>query len=92
MYSTFSSVGSDHRVVVAQVIISLRKPEKLERKVEHDWSLLRTDKVLAEKYSVEISISNRFCALQVVEDDIDTNYGKFLDANNEVAEDLHYQS
>ena len=85
-YSTFSSVGSDHRVVVAQVRISLRKPKRLERKVKHDWSLLRTDKVLAERYSVEIS--NRFSALQVVEDDIDTIYGKFLNANNEVAEDL----
>ena len=72
--------------MVAQVRISLRKPKRLERKVKHDWSLLRTDKVLAERYSVEIS--NRFSALQVVEDDIDTIYGKFLNANNEVAEDL----
>ena len=40
-YSTFSSVGSDHRVVVAEIKLSLRRPQIAARKVKHDWNCLR---------------------------------------------------
>ena len=41
---------------------------------------------MARKYTVEIS--NRFNALRDIEDDPDTNYGKFIDINNTVAGEL----
>ena len=39
-YSTFSSVESDHRVVVADIKISLRRPKIAPRKVKYDWNCL----------------------------------------------------
>jgi len=85
-FSTFRSVGSDHRIVVSQVRLSLRKPKQLPKKVKLDWNLLRTDEALARRYTVEIS--NRFNALRDPTDDTDTRFDKFIDANNTVAEEL----
>ena len=86
VYSTFSSVGSDHRVVVADIKLSLRKPKMAPRKVKHDWNCLRYDKDLAARYSIEVS--NRFTALQCTEDDPTVQYQHFIVANNETAEQL----
>ena len=85
-YSTFKTVGSDHRIVVAQVRISLRKPKQLPKKVKLDWDVLRTNENLALKYSVEVG--NRYNALRDYTDDADTCYEKFIDTNNKVAEEL----
>ena len=51
----------------------------------HGWSVLTRDGELAEKYCVEIY--NRFSALREVDDSPDTNYGKFVKVNYQVAED-----
>ena len=57
-YSTFSSVESDHRVVVADIKISLRRPKIAPRKVKYDWNCLRFDTDLAE-----IDANNETCEL-----------------------------
>ena len=85
-YSTFSSVGSDHRVVVAEIKLSLRRPQIAARKVKYDWNCLRHDKDLAGRYSIEVS--NIFSVLQCEEEDITAEYQHLIDANNEISEKL----
>ncbi|XP_034092751.1 craniofacial development protein 2-like [Gymnodraco acuticeps] len=52
-YSTFSSVGSDHRVVSMRVRLSLRVP-KPSPKIRHDWKAFITDPGLQTRYTEEV--------------------------------------
>ena len=49
-YSTFASVGSDHRVVTAKIRLSLRATKPASNKKRYDWSLLRHDAELQSKF------------------------------------------
>ena len=40
VYSSFASVGSDHRVVTAEVKLSLRASKPTSKKKHYDWKLL----------------------------------------------------
>ena len=60
-YSSFASVGSDHRVVTAKVRLSLRTTKARSSKMRHDWSLLRHDHALQNKFKLELT--NRYNAL-----------------------------
>ena len=85
-YSSFSSIGSDHRVVTAKVRLSLRANGKTPpRKVRYDWKLLSTDDGLQEQFTVEVR--NRFNALRDEESPTE-NYQRFIDATNVAMEDL----
>ena len=54
-YSTFSSIGSDHRIVSSKVRLSLRVNRKtLSRKLRYNWHLFKSDISLQEKYAIEI--------------------------------------
>ena len=56
-YSTFSSIGSDHRIVSSKVRLSLRANGKtLPRKLRYNWPLFKSDMSLQEKYAIEIKI------------------------------------
>ncbi|KAJ8372628.1 hypothetical protein AAFF_G00280930 [Aldrovandia affinis] len=52
-YSTFSSVGSDHRVVSMRVRLSLRVPKPSPR-IRYDWKALSTDPGLQARYTEEV--------------------------------------
>ena len=52
-YSTFSSVGSDHRVVSMRVRLSLRVP-KPSPKIRHDWKAFAADPGLQTRYTEEV--------------------------------------
>ena len=83
-YGSFQSIGSDHRIVVARIKLSLRISKKPKRAPVPDWSKLKTDQKLQERYSVEVR--NRFDLL-VTEDQTPTErYQSFLDANNEASQ------
>ena len=41
VYSSFTSIGSDHRIVTAKIKLSLRKTRETVRKNIYDWSVLR---------------------------------------------------
>ena len=60
-YDFFSSLGSDHRLVMAEVRLSLRKVKAQSRRVLYDWGAFKEDTGLQRKYSVEVR--NRFNAL-----------------------------
>ena len=54
-YGTFESVGSDHRVVVAKLRLSLRSNVKQpEQSVRYDWEQFRSSPELQQKYAVTI--------------------------------------
>ncbi|KAI8484256.1 hypothetical protein Bbelb_380410 [Branchiostoma belcheri] len=53
-YSSFASVGSDHRIVSARVRLSLRKKKAEPRKRPYDWNLFKTRSDLQEQYTIEV--------------------------------------
>ena len=52
-YSTFSSVGSDHRVVSMKVRLSLRVPKPSPR-IRYDWKAFSNDPGLQTRYTEEV--------------------------------------
>ena len=84
-YSTFSSIGSDHRIVSSKVMLSLRANRKtLPRKLRYNWPLFKSDMSLQEKYAIEIK--NRF--ILQGDEDISDIYERFIDLNAEVTREL----
>ena len=77
-YNTFSTVGSDHRVVSAKVKLSLRT-SKEDKKVRFDWKQFTKSSELQQRYTV--AVKNRFQVLET--DDNGTRYDKFVAANKE---------
>lgn len=90
-YNFFSSLGSDHRVVVCKLQLSLRKSRRTPRRICYDFSNLRNNPELQEKYTVEVS--NRFsCLMENSNADEEASatvkYGKFVEALNTTNESL----
>ena len=86
-YSSFASVGSDHRVVSATIKLSLRTPKETKRDtVKYDWKVLRNDKSLQEQYTVEVR--NRYEELMEETDDPSTRWGKLVESTKEVAKQI----
>ncbi|KAJ8393714.1 hypothetical protein AAFF_G00057670 [Aldrovandia affinis] len=76
-YSTFDSVGSDHRVVSTRVRLSLRVPKPSPR-IHHDWEAFSRSPDLQARYTVEVR--NRF-QLLATEEGPSTAYERFVAAN-----------
>ncbi|KAK1883300.1 Craniofacial development protein 2 [Dissostichus eleginoides] len=79
LYSTFSSVGSDHRVVSVRVRLSLRVP-KPSPKIRHDWKAFTTDPGLQTRYTEEVR--KRFRQLDKGAEP-SSEYRRFVVANEE---------
>ncbi len=79
-YSTFSSVGSDHRVVSMRVRLSLRAP-KPSPKIRHDWKAFSNDPGLQTRYTEEVR--KRFRQLDKGAEP-SSEYRRFVAANEEV--------
>ena len=80
-YSSFASVGSDHRIVTMKVRISLRAPKPPISRKRYDWKLLRYDSGLQDRYSVEIK--NRYEPLSTQDDSATAKYAALIKANDE---------
>ncbi|KAJ8384488.1 hypothetical protein AAFF_G00205090 [Aldrovandia affinis] len=78
-YSTFDSVGSDHRVVSTRVRLSLRVPKPSPR-IHHDWEAFSRSPDLQARYTMEVR--NRF-QLLAMEEGPSTAYERFVAANVE---------
>ena len=76
-YNTFQSLGSDHRVVVCKVKVSFRKSKRPAKRVHYDYSALKVDTELQERYAIEVQ--NRFSCL-VEEGGATESYGKLVEA------------
>jgi len=57
-YSSFESVGSDHRIVTVNIRLSLRVTKPPASKKRHDWMQLRYNPDVRAKFSIELR--NRF--------------------------------
>ena len=88
-YSSFSSVGSDHRIVTADVKLSLRVSKKSPPNPMKsiDWKKVSSDKNISSQYAV--NVFNRFqelsSSLHLESDNIDSIYNNLIVANEEVA-------
>ena len=92
-YSSFSSVGSDHRIVSATVKLSFRVSKKLapDPMKAIDWKAVNRDKTLSSQYTV--NVFNRFQELSRYDSEstrldsrnIHLIYGNLMTANEEVA-------
>ena len=82
-YSSFSSIGSDHRIVTAQIRLSLRAPKPAPHKKRFDWKVLKYDKQLCKDF--EIELKNRFSELYV-EGSATKQFGALIQAKDETAE------
>ncbi|KAJ8373004.1 hypothetical protein AAFF_G00272410 [Aldrovandia affinis] len=78
-YSTFSSVGSDHRVVSMRVRLSLRVPKPSPR-IRYDWKAFSTDPGLQARYTEEVR--SRF---QLLDEGLEpsSEYRRFVVTNKE---------
>ena len=83
-YNYFNSLGSDHRIVACRLQLSLRKSKRTPRRVCYDFSSLKTNEELQQKYAVEVT--NRFACLMESSGAEDASatakYEKFVEAIN----------
>ena len=82
-YSSFASVGSDHRVVTAEVKLSLRASKPPTKKKRYDWKLLRHDKELQDSFRIELR--NKYNELFKEEDSPTEQYEALIQANQHAA-------
>ena len=88
-FSNLSSLGSDHRVLVATMKLRLRANTKQSRKVRYDWAKLTEDSDLQGRYTLEVR--NRFEGLQVEcasDQSITSEYKCLVETNKETASKL----
>ena len=66
-YSSFSSVGSDHRIVSSTVKLSLRSSKKAKPHPMKsiDWKAVSTNSVLSKQFS--LAVFNKFQSLSTTE-------------------------
>ena len=83
VYSSFSSVGSDHRVVTAEVKLSLRASKPPSKKKRYDWKLLRYDQELQDSFRLELR--NKFNELYQEDDTPTAQYEALINANEHAA-------
>ena len=81
-YNTFSSMGSDHRIVSAKVKLSLRTAKAPKLKPKYDWSALK-DPEISELFTV--TVRNRYAALCQDEETVTETYAHLIEANKEAA-------
>ena len=82
VYNTFSSIGSDHRIVTMKVRLSLRAPKsKTPARTKYDWRAFSESSELQDRYT--LIVRNRFEALKVDQNPVTANdtYECFVAAN-----------
>ena len=88
-YSSFSTVGSDHRIVSSYVKLSLRASKKSQPHPMKtiDWKEVSTNKDLCNNYSV--TVLNRFQSLtqnnEIELENLEQSYNHLVKATQEVA-------
>ncbi|XP_072023006.1 craniofacial development protein 2-like [Amphiura filiformis] len=85
-YSTFSSIGTDHRSVSARIRLSLRKSKALSRKKHYDWRVLCSNIKLQQQYTIEVR--NRFQPLEDINENATERYERFISATTDATEKI----
>ena len=84
-YNSFSSMGSDHRLVTARFKLSLRKHKTAAKQNKYNWSALKNEDI-QKNYTV--NVRNRYAELSSDVTDVTEKYEKLIQANTETAEML----
>ena len=84
-YNTFSSIGSDHRIVTAKIKLSLRTSRAPSQGPNFDWTVLK-DAEMKDLYTV--TIRNKFESLCTEHESITQTYAHLITANQKTAEEL----
>ena len=84
-YNTFSSLGSDHRVVTMKMKLSFRQSKTVSRGKNYDWSVLK-NKEIKDNYTIELK--NRFESLRIENETSTETYENLVQANKETAKEL----
>ena len=88
-YESFKSMGSDHRVVICKLKLSLRKSKRPPKQVRYDYGALKSDGELHLKFAVEVS--NRYSCLSGRDEEEEVtlsateSYDKFVGAVQEAS-------
>ena len=82
-YSSFASVGSDHRIVTVKLRLSLRKPKTPPPKKRYDWRLLKFDDNLCSEFSLELR--NKYSELYNENSNASEQYDALVQAKEHAA-------
>ena len=82
-YSSFASIGSDHRIVTAKLRLSLRRKANPQQKERFNWKSLRCDPGIREQFSLELN--NKFEELYDESSTISEQYEAFIKAQDHAA-------
>ena len=82
-YSSFASVGSDHRILTMEVQLSLRVTKLPSSKKSFYWKLLRHDQDLCAKFN--LVLRNRFSQLHTENAPPSDQYNAFVEASKDAA-------
>lgn len=85
VYSSFTSMDNDQRLLTARLPLSLRKSETQAKKNNYVWSTLQ-NKDLQEFYTISMHI--RYAELSSSAKDITEIYGKLIKAKSDTADML----
>ena len=85
-YNSFSTVGSDHRIVTARIRLSLRKTKRKQMREEYDWEILKRVPTLQQAFSVEVE--NHFQCLQELDESSTERYQRFINSYNQAAKTI----
>ena len=85
-YNSFTSIGSDHRIVTATIRISLRANSRAFQKKKYDWNQLKTNPDLQDKNTVEIRNQYEVLPMNEGDDKQTQKYSYLIQANKETAE------
>ena len=78
-YSSFATVGSDHRIVTSRVQLSLRGTKPPTTKKRYDWKAIRHDQELQSAFSLHLR--NRFDLLYYESATATEQYDALVKAN-----------
>jgi hypothetical protein len=83
-YSSFSSVGSDHKIVSTKIVLSLRSSKKSKPNPMKtiDWQQVFRNPDLQSAYAIQVK--NRYDLLSLDHDDVETKYSNLINANEQV--------
>ena len=85
-YSSFASVGSDHRVVTIKLRLSLRMPKSQPPKKRYDWQLLKFYKDMCSRFTLEVR--NKYGELYNEDSDATEQYAALMKAKDHAAETI----
>ena len=84
-YSSFSSIGSDHRIVSCTTCLSLRSSKRPDTNPMKtiDWKLVSSESTIRQQFAIDVR--KRYDALSKPDDDIETIYNNITICTEEVA-------